>query len=204
MRFATIFAALILLANGSTWANPPATATDVQPLPGPASQPASTSAYPGKIGTTQPAGGVAATPAAPAVDANAIAELLKLLGNRSYDVREDATKKLIAMGEPVQALLKAKLKEPGLDPEVANRIETVLEKTSPLKREVTDEKTGITVSIQPDGSIAAMQNGRMLWRIMALRPQPTSLKLQNGQVIVTPGDSGIDLATGKLLWMGRP
>src|ERR1017187_3307715 len=70
---------------------------------------------------TQPA-----TPAAGPVDPKLVADLMRQLGDENTKVREAATKKLLAMGQAVNPLLRAELANPKLDPEIAARIKLVL------------------------------------------------------------------------------
>ena len=64
-------------------------------------------------------------------DEQAVGKLIAQLSDDRFSVRDDATKKLIEFGECVQPLLKRKLQEGKLDPETADRIKAVLEKTAP-------------------------------------------------------------------------
>ncbi len=57
-----------------------------------------------------------------------MAELIRQLGDKDYKVRDEATQKLIDMDDGVVPFLTAKAREQGLDPEVAARVKTVLEK----------------------------------------------------------------------------
>jgi hypothetical protein len=72
-------------------------------------------------------GAAASRPTTRPVDANAVAELVGQLGDNDLKVREEATEKLKTMGLAVIPLLTAKFQEPNLDPEVAIRIEALLE-----------------------------------------------------------------------------
>ena len=72
----------------------------------------------------------AATPSSqpvrdPAGD-KAVAELMGQLGHRDFQRREAATRRLIEIGEASRPLLEATATQPDLDPEVADRIRTVL------------------------------------------------------------------------------
>jgi hypothetical protein len=129
------------------------------------------------------------------------------LGDDNYTVREKATENLIGLGEAAAALVKAKLQEKIEDPEVASRLQLVLKKVTPAPEgtEVTDEASGITVSIQPAGGgnnqvIQARRGGQVIWQTN-LGAAVTSLKLLDGQVLVRPSGFVLDVATGRM--MGR-
>ncbi|MFB3892418.1 MAG: hypothetical protein ACE15C_10405 [Phycisphaerae bacterium] len=153
-----------------------------------------------------PASGPASGPATRPVDPKAVAALVSKLADASFEVRETATKKLIAMGEGVRPFMEEALKDKSLELEAVTRIKSVLARTAPPPKEartVTDRATGITVSITDDGSgIAATQNGRMLWKFMFGGLPPTSLKIVDGQVVVSPSNVTLDLATGKAISVG--
>jgi formylglycine-generating enzyme required for sulfatase activity len=70
--------------------------------------------------------GPASQPGGAPADARAVAELLDQLGHRDFQRREAATKRLIEIGEASRPLLEATATQPDLDPEVADRIKTVL------------------------------------------------------------------------------
>ena len=153
----------------------------------------------------KPAGKIgSASPSTRPVDEKAAKDLISLLGHKDVKVREKATQDLIGMGPAVRPLLRAKAKEENLDPEVATRIETALEKIDaavPGGRTVTDAATGITVSVD-DGahnSLTATRNGKVLWKVVLLRPQIDTIKIVAGNVIVSPNGATIDLATGVAL-----
>jgi|GEM_PF-2820870 len=61
-----------------------------------------------------------------AEQARAAAALIAQLGAADLKTREAATEKLKAIGEQVRDLLEARAKQPGLDPELAARLEAVL------------------------------------------------------------------------------
>jgi hypothetical protein len=166
----------------------------------------SSATQPAAGGTTRPASTPASGPATRPVDARAVAELISKLANESFAVREDATKKLIEMGEGVRPLLEEALKQKDLDLEAVTRMKTVLAKTSKAPKEdktATDQATGITVSIDDSGTaVSASQNGKMLWQCRRTGAAGTSLKILSGQVIVSPGNWVIDLATGRTMSVG--
>jgi formylglycine-generating enzyme required for sulfatase activity len=56
-----------------------------------------------------------------------VAERMRQLGDEDSRVREEATKKLLAMGPAINPLLAAELEKPKLDPEIAARIKIVLQ-----------------------------------------------------------------------------
>lgn len=135
------------------------------------------------------------------VDDKAVAELIRQLGDDDWKVREAATKKLIEMGQAVNPLLKSKAGEKDLDPEVATRIRVVLAKTGGLPQTaVTDPATGVTVSLENDGTtLAATRAGLMLWKCQFGGEAGTSLKIEDGKVVVLPSGTVVDFATGKIL-----
>ncbi len=60
------------------------------------------------------------------IDEKAVAALIAQLGAGNVKVREAATAKLIAMGKRIHPILRAKLEEKDLDPEVSARIQMVV------------------------------------------------------------------------------
>ena len=152
---------------------------------------------------TQPASQAASQPASQPVDAKAVAALVQQLADDRFRVREEATKKLIALGPAVVPLLKDKAKEKGLDAESSQRLQTILNTltvaTRPSRTEVTDAATGTLIRIAADGGIEAFQNGQMRWKYLAAGVAPTELQLENGQVIVKPGSLVLEVTTGRIL-----
>ena len=148
-----------------------------------------------------PASGPATQPA----DAKTVAELISRLASENFAFREEATKRLIEMGESVRPFMEEALKDKSLDLEAITRIKTVLARTAKAPTEartVTDKATGITVSLDDAGtSVSASQNGKMLWKFQG-GMAATALKIVNGQVVALPGNWVIDLATGKMISMG--
>lgn len=138
------------------------------------------------------------------VDAKEVARLIALLGDENYKVRDDATQKLVAMGEGATPLLKAKLQEKGLELEVTGRIETILRKTDKSVKEgttVTDEATEITVSIEI-GGVIARKAGKVIWKYVppgSTNSSTASLRLENGHIIMAPHGTVLDLQTGKAI-----
>lgn len=150
--------------------------------------------------STQPA--ASTRPDARVAAATQPADLIGLLGDRAYRVREAATDRLIAMGKAVVPVVSAKLKEPDLDPEVADRLKKVLTKLDPPKdggKSVVDPATGVTISIQPDGSVAGTKDGNVLWKMRMGTPAET-LRVVDGLVIIAPRNAAVDPATGKMIW----
>jgi len=60
-----------------------------------------------------------------------VAELIRLLGDSSFKVREEATAKLIGMGPKIYLLIETKLQDKTLDLEGVARIKTVLAQITP-------------------------------------------------------------------------
>ena len=75
--------------------------------------------------------------AAEADDEQAAAEWIRKLGDRSYKVREEAQKRLIAIGEPAVGLVTEALKSG--DPEVKARAETVLDEIRKISHQARTE-----------------------------------------------------------------
>ena len=143
---------------------------------------------------------------APAVPP-AVSKLIGQLGDEDYKVRQAATEKLIKMGPKlVMPVLEDKAKEKNLDPEVASRIEHILERFDP-KEGVTlkDRPSGITVSIVKGGNMlkATSKDGKTLWEVK-LTGKATSIRIDQGQVHVQPLRWIVDLKTGKILSSPRP
>jgi hypothetical protein len=66
---------------------------------------------------------------------------------------------------------------------------------------VTDPASGVTVAITGDGNeLTATKNGQIVWKTRWIGPGATTLTMEAGVVIVSPGNSGYDPATGRLLW----
>ena len=96
----------------------------------------------GVVGADAPA----TQPTTQPFDKAAAAKLIDQLGDGNFDVRDAATKKLIALGDAVRPLLAEKAKEKGLEAEVSARIQMVIAaldldpKHSPVfKGKVVDE-----------------------------------------------------------------
>jgi hypothetical protein len=206
-----VLAAAIGAGAGVVWSQPvqPVTLQDLILAPGVAVQPDSAAASGGapttQASTTRPS---TTRPALTATQEKDARDLVKQLGADDYTTREQATDKLIALGEAVQSMLKAKLQEKDLDPEVAHRIGIVIRKTTPAQEgtEVTDEATGITASIQPLAAgggnvwtVQARQNGQVIWQSnigLGMGTNPT-LRLMEGQLLVLPQGLVYDLGTGR-------
>lgn len=141
----------------------------------------------------------------PAASAADVAELIGKLGASDFKAREAATEKLIALGEPVRATLEAKVREKGLDPEVASRIEQILDRLCPKEgKTVADRASGITVSLGGDGTTLEAKDtatGKMLWQLK-LGGKATDIRVDGGQVSVRPISWVVDLRTGKVLQAG--
>jgi hypothetical protein len=66
---------------------------------------------------------------------------------------------------------------------------------------VTDPASGVTVAFTGDGNeLTATKNGQVVWKTRWTGPGATTLTLEAGVVVVSPGNSGYDPATGRLLW----
>ena len=72
-------------------------------------------------------------------DPRVVADLVSQLNHNEFNVREAATRKLIALGEPVRPMLEAELKKPDPDPEVVLRINIVLNEIGVLTLKLTDQ-----------------------------------------------------------------
>jgi hypothetical protein len=133
----------------------------------------------------------------PKVNEKEVAALIEQLGAEDFETREAATKKLKALGEAAHPALNAALKNDP-DPEVKVRLTVLLGKDTVAT--VTDQETGITVSLTNQGArLDASKDGRLLWQL-ALSGQPgQSLTVANGQVRIAPNGALVDLQTGKLL-----
>jgi len=145
---------------------------------------------------------------APGVNAKEVGVLIEQLGAADFKVRESATEKLIALGESVRAPLEAKAREKGLDPEVASRIEQILDRLGgPEGGTVTDPASGITVSLDATGRKLMATNHRfesgprVIWRV-ELSARATAIQLVNGQIVVKPSGWVVDVRTGKVLSIG--
>ncbi len=152
----------------------------------------------------KPSGGPDAA-ARSGVDARGAGALIEQLGASGFKVREAAAEKLIAMGEPVRVDLEAKAKEKGLDPEVASRIEQILDRLCPKEgTTVTDRASGITVSLAGDGTTLEARDGaagKMLWQLK-FGGKATKIRLDSGQVLAQPIGWVVDVRTGKVLHVG--
>ena len=137
-------------------------------------------------------------------EAKEIAALIERLGAADWKVREEATKKLMAFGLKAKGALEAKAKTKDLDPEIASRIELVLDEL-PGDKSVTDAASGITVSIGDKGTsvLAHNKGGRMIWKTMLGGLGAKALKISAGRVTVEPAGYVIDLATGKITAINR-
>jgi len=135
----------------------------------------------------------------------AIGELVRQLGDDKLAVREAATKKLTDMGEAAHPLLNETLKQADLDMETGSRIKIILgEKANNEEQSVTDPASGVMVAITGDGNeLTATKDGKMLWKTRWAGLGAASLRLEGGVVIVSPGNSAYDPATGRLLWKKR-
>jgi hypothetical protein len=149
-----------------------------------------------------------AQPAAtPPVDEQAVADLIRLLGDDRFAVREDATRKLIAMGKAIHPVLRARLQAAGLDAEIANRIRTVLDFRPPdpaARRSVTDPASGMTFTLSDDGAeVSATAGQKMMWRVRLAAPA-AGLQLDGQFLVVLPQNAKYDLASGKCVWDPMP
>lgn len=116
-----------------------------------------------KAGTpaTQPAAkpASAAPPAAPAADGRTVDKLIVDLGDKSWDVREAAQKRLIEIGESAQPALQAATKSD--DPEVRTRAEAALKAIRTRETLIKDLGTiqrnpaGLYLFLSPNGERAA-------------------------------------------------
>ena len=138
-------------------------------------------------------------------DEKEVLSLIRQLGDESWRVRQAATEKLTKMGKAAHGALKAAREQKGLDPEVAQRIDTILGAAAAEGgTSVTDPDTGITVTIEDGGRvIAASKDGKTIWKAMP-RGQATSVKIVNGMVQVMPANVFIHLPTGKIISVGQP
>jgi hypothetical protein len=203
MRIFLLLAALGM-STAAAWSQPvqPVTLQDLILAPGVATQPAPAITSVGASGGASggPATAPATRPALTSAQEQAAGDLMKQLGDDDYTTRENATKKLIALGEAIQPLAKAKLQEKNLDPEIVHRLGLVIKATTPMQEgtEVTDEATGITVSIQPGGQIVqASRGGQVIWT--SGYGLTTSLRLKDGQLTILPRGFLIELTTGRML-----
>ena len=142
----------------------------------------------------------------PAASPAEIAELLGKLGHEDFKTREAATEKLIALGDKaVRPPLEAKAKERGLDPEVASRIEHILDRLCPKEgKTVTDRATGITVSVIGGGGMVEAKDsatGKLLWQTKVTWGKAAAVRIEGDKVHVEPIGWVIVLKTGKL-WIG--
>lgn len=138
------------------------------------------------------------------MEKEAIAQLIRQLGDDKLAVREAATKKLTEMGKAAHPFLNDALKLADFDQEARSRIKIILgEKPTLLGQEgqsVIDPASGVTVAIAGGGNVlAATKGGALIWKAH-LTGNATTLKLENGLVIVSPDDVACDPATGKLVW----
>ena len=130
-----------------------------------------------------------------------IAALIAQLGEDSYKVRDAATAKLIALGERVvREALEAKAVQPGLDPEVASRIEKVLSVFDVQQgRRVTHRATGLALSLSDDGrTITAAVRGKIVWKLKTSQ-EATSLRLEKDTLLTLPHRRRIDVKTGEII-----
>ena len=150
-----------------------------------------------------PGAGAAAcgVPASGPADDKDVAALIAQLGNADWPVREAATKKLIAIGKPARAALEAKAKEKDLDPEVASRLEVILDRL-PGDNVVTVAASGITISIAHSGEvIEGRKDGRRLWQT-GVPAGGKDLSIDRGNVRVLPIHWTLDIRTGKVVNIG--
>ncbi|MGD0899575.1 MAG: hypothetical protein ABR915_17230 [Thermoguttaceae bacterium] len=144
----------------------------------------------------------------PKPDEETITQLIRQLNHDNFEVREKATKDLMAMGEAAHPLLKEMLQCPDTAIETRSRIRIILgEKPIPLVQEgqaVTDPASGVTVSITGEGKeLTATKGGKTIWQVRFQQPVAQTLKLENGLLVVSPDNSAYDLATGKCIWKNR-
>ncbi len=132
----------------------------------------------------------------------AVAQLIRQLGDDKLAVREAATKTLTEMGEAVHPLLKEALQRADLDTEARSRIKIILgEKPAPLAQLVTDPASGMTVAITGDGNeLTAMRGGNIMWKTRWAGPGATTLRLEGGLIVVSPANAAYDPATGRMIW----
>lgn len=140
-----------------------------------------------------------------ALGAREIAALIEQLGAAEWKEREAATQALIEAGDCAKAALQAKAKQDSLDPEVAHRIEQILsEAGGRAARTATCPKTGITVSLTPDGgALSAALQGKRLWTL-SLRQPCTKVTIRGNAAVVEPINWTVDLQTGRITGYGRP
>lgn len=172
-----------------------------QPASKPASQPASQpTSKPAKVKPAKaPAEAVKDAPKPTAEEQKEIDEQIARLGEKDWKAREEATKKLQTFGLKAKPALEAKAKEKGLDPEIASRIELILDEM-PGNKSVTDAASGITVSVGDGGtSVQAHKDGKNIWKVMVGGNAVKTLKITGGQVRADPAGWVIDLQTGKIL-----
>jgi HEAT repeat protein len=84
--------------------------------------------------------------APPARDA---AKLVEILGSRDYTVREDATEKLLSLGEAARKVLEAALKSK--DPEIAWRAEAILERLGVPGMTMQDSVRAVLIAFSRQG-----------------------------------------------------
>ena len=134
-----------------------------------------------------------------------IAALIEQLGAAQWKDREAATQALIEGGARAKAALEAKAKQADLDPEVAHRIEQILgEAGERAARTATCPKTGITVSLTPDGgALSATLQGKRLWTL-SLRQPCSKVTIRGSAAVVEPINWTVDLQTGRITGYGRP
>ena len=157
----------------------------------------------GKTGGDGPATApaVAGPATRPAPSAAEVAALIAQLGSDDWRIREAAGEKLIAAGKPARAALEAKAREKGLDPEVASRLEFIMERLLG-DAAVTDAATGITVRILRGGEvIEGGRDGKRIWQT-GVPAGGKDLKIEKGNVKVLPIHWTLDIKTGKVINIG--
>ena len=101
-----------------------------------------------------------------------------------------------------------------LDGDAAKEMDLLLGRLSGLRKQweketppaqqvqsVTDPASGVMVAITGDGNeLTATKDGKVIWKTSWIGPRAATLTMEGGVVIVSPGNSGYDPATGKLLW----
>lgn len=112
----------------------------------------------GQTGQSPATGPAATRPATRPADANVVAELIRQLGDGDYKVRDHASQELMEMGLDVLPPLRVKAREKGLDPEVAARINALLQgprESQPVRQGGADfQVVAPAMWIAPDGNEA--------------------------------------------------
>lgn len=129
-----------------------------------------------------------------------VAALLRQLGQKESTAREAAADALKKLGPAAWPQLRAAMSAKGVDPELANSIKGVLAAQYGVwGMSATDPVTGTVVSMEDNGwRIRGTLDGRELWTVKPPN-RCNGLSIRNGQVILTPVPSTLDVGNGKLL-----